>query len=151
MEINRRFGARPTKLRTPGPPSNRGRAGRVEDERPPPGTISTRESIHSRRLHYAGLLNDARLVEALLASGAAIDARDARGRTPLACAAAGASADAANALLRLGADPTAADDAGVSPLAAAEILPPGPRRASLLAALGDASRPGTREGTQPSA
>lgn len=55
-------------------------------------------------------------VEALLAAGAAPNARDALGGTPLHCAVRANCTTAASALLAAAADPTAADVAGVSPL-----------------------------------
>jgi len=58
-------------------------------------------------LHAAAAQGDIREIERLLRSGAAIDARDARSRTPLHVAAFMAKHEAARTLIRLGADANA--------------------------------------------
>ena len=60
-----------------------------------------------RGLHAAAAQGDVREIERLLRSGAAIDARDARSRTPLHVAAFMAKHEAARTLIRLGADANA--------------------------------------------
>jgi ankyrin repeat protein len=57
-----------------------------------------------------------KVVEALLEAGAAPNARDAVGGTPLHCAVRANCTTAASALLAAAADPAAADVAGASPL-----------------------------------
>ena len=82
-------------------------------------------------LHYAALRDDARLIDALLDAGAPVDARDARGRSPLDAAVQGSAPAAAGALLARGAA------AGASLLVAACRLPPGPRSVALATLLLD--------------
>jgi len=62
-----------------------------------------------RSLHAAAAQGDAALIEKLVKDGAAIEARDGYGRTPLHVAVHLKKADAARALLRLGADANALD------------------------------------------
>ena len=82
-------------------------------------------------LHYAALRDDALLVDALLDAGAPVDARDARGRSPLDAAVQGSAPAAAGALLARGAA------AGASLLVAACRLPQGPRSVALATLLLD--------------
>ena len=60
-----------------------------------------------RGLHAAAAKGDVAEIEKLMRAGAQIDARDARGRTPLHVAAFMHKTDAASALMRLGADANA--------------------------------------------
>jgi ankyrin repeat protein len=80
--------------------------------------------------------------DALLEAGAAIDARDARGRTALHYAAGAGYTDAALLLVERGADPTAADADGVTPIDAANGKLRGGRRG------GGATHPATAEALQ---
>jgi len=68
---------------------------------------STAELAAYRGVHAAAAKGDANEIERLVRAGAAIDARDARNRTPLHVAVYMAKPEAARALLRLGADANA--------------------------------------------
>jgi len=63
-----------------------------------------------RGLHAAAAKDDVAEIEKLVRAGALIDARDARGRTPLHVAAFMHKTDAARALMRLGADANVLED-----------------------------------------
>ena len=67
-------------------------------------------------LHYAASMGQAATVILLLSHGAAVDARDAIGRTPLMLASGDGARGAAQQLLDHGADPAAIDDQGRTPL-----------------------------------
>lgn len=67
-------------------------------------------------LWSAAKADDVATIERLLAAGAALDARDARGYSPLMLAAYSGSAAAFDRLLAAGADPNSADDGGNSVL-----------------------------------
>lgn len=73
-----------------------------------------------RLLHAAALRDQRETVEALLASGAEVDAVDASGLTPLAVAAMAGAAKAAGALAAAGARWDAADSTGLRPIDYAE-------------------------------
>ena len=60
-------------------------------------------------LHAAAAKGDVSAIDALLAGGAAVDARDSHGRTPLLVAAHASHAAAARALVKGGADPRAVE------------------------------------------
>jgi hypothetical protein len=85
--------------------------------------------------------------DALLAAGAAVDERDARGRTRLHYADAAGYTDVAKLLAERGADPQAADSDGVTPLDAAnasceaEAAAPGTAYPATAAALGELLAP----------
>jgi ankyrin repeat protein len=68
-------------------------------------------------LHYAAAMGELDLVQALLAAGAAIDARTWRGQTPLWLACNSGASAVARELLAAGADPNARCVEGYSPLA----------------------------------
>jgi uncharacterized protein len=68
---------------------------------------SSSELAAYRDLHAAAAKGDAGEIERLVKAGAPVDARDSRARTPLHVATYMRKADAARALLRLGADPNA--------------------------------------------
>ena len=70
-------------------------------------------------LMYAIEINDLAKVEALLASGADVNARNESGATALLMAAAYGSSDIVDRLLAAGADPDIASDRGDTPLASA--------------------------------
>ncbi|HEX5213457.1 MAG TPA: ankyrin repeat domain-containing protein [Pseudolabrys sp.] len=71
---------------------------------------STSEIAAYTGLHAAAAKGDAVEIERLVKAGAAVDARDGHKRTPLHVAIYRHHADAARALVRLGADPNALDD-----------------------------------------
>lgn len=78
-------------------------------------------------LHLAAEGNHAVVAQDLLARGRAnVDARDAEGRTPLHLAANRGHARVGRVLMRFGADPSAPDRAGMTPLVAAEAYPESP-------------------------
>jgi ankyrin repeat protein len=62
------------------------------------------------RLHEAATAGDVAAIERLLAAGAAIDARDEAGRTPVMAATHARQAEAVRALFAAGADPDIRDD-----------------------------------------
>ena len=68
---------------------------------------NTTELQAYRNLHAAAAKGDVAEIERLVKSGAAVDARDGRARTPLHVAAFMRKPDAARALMRLGADANA--------------------------------------------
>lgn len=67
-------------------------------------------------LHIAAAANRRYAVEALVAAGANVNSRDARGSTPLHHAASERCSDTARTLIRLGAEVTARNDAGYRPI-----------------------------------
>lgn len=67
-------------------------------------------------LWSAAKADDVATIERLLADGAALDVRDARGHSPLMLAAYGGHVAAFDRLLAAGADPNSADDGGNSVL-----------------------------------
>ena len=75
-------------------------------------------------LHFAAQAGSCDIVRALIAAGATVDARDSYGNTPLFRAVYASEGDGAViALLRAaGADPLAANDSGVTPLALARTI-----------------------------
>jgi ankyrin repeat protein len=73
------------------------------------------ENAMDIQLHKAAAADDAAAIETLLAKGAKIDARDARGATALLVATHGNKVNAARALIEAGADVNAKDDISDSP------------------------------------
>lgn len=72
-------------------------------------------AMTSLRLHQAAAANDVSTIRQRIREGAAIDARDAQGRTALLVATHGNHVDAARALIEAGADVNAKDDMQDSP------------------------------------
>jgi len=78
--------------------------------------IGMGQAMSDLGLHDAAAKDDAAAIRALLAAGAAIDARDNAGRTPLLVATQVNGIRAAEALIAAGADVNLADGNGVTPL-----------------------------------
>ncbi|MEO6702357.1 MAG: ankyrin repeat domain-containing protein [Jatrophihabitantaceae bacterium] len=79
-------------------------------------SLPSRNSLAVHPLHAAAASRHAELVWILIASDAAVDARQRGGWTPLHSAAANGDIDSIQALLSAGADPAAANDSGQTPL-----------------------------------
>jgi hypothetical protein len=77
-------------------------------------------SLGATSLHVAAEVAVASIVDALLAAGADVEARDDLGRTPLYIAAENGAAEVAARLLRAGADPKTADTSATSAYEAAK-------------------------------
>jgi ankyrin repeat protein len=73
-------------------------------------------------LSAASAFEDTAVLQAILAAGADVDAKDGQGQTPIFAAIAHGNAAAVEALLGAGADPMAVGSEGQSPLEAAESV-----------------------------
>ena len=77
-----------------------------------PQARDARTPLGSTPLHYAAMNADSGPLQALLAAGAAVNARDGEGRTPLHMAAFSTRTANGKLLLQAGADPALKTDAG---------------------------------------
>jgi hypothetical protein len=77
---------------------------------PSPDPAPTGATVTDLRLHDAATVGDVAAIDALLAAGAPIDARDDRGRTPVMAATHAGQVDAVRTLFAAGADPDIRDD-----------------------------------------
>ena len=81
-----------------------------------PDPVNCRDSRGWTPLHYAAVNGRAKIIQALVAHGAIVDATDKDGATPLHAAASAGHADATEILLQSGAQINALDHAGNTPL-----------------------------------
>jgi ankyrin repeat protein len=95
--------------------------------------VNGRQPDGASALHWAAHWNDSRLVDRLLAAGAAVDAANDHGVTPLMLAVENANDTIVNALLARGADPNAAASTGASVLMTAARGGSAPVAAALIA------------------
>ncbi len=77
-----------------------------------PQARDVRTALGATPLHYAAMNEDSGPLQALLAAGANVNARDGEGRTPLHMAAFATRTQHGKLLLAAGADPTLKTDAG---------------------------------------
>ena len=100
-----------------------------------PGGRERLDPIDSRRTATLRMIHAAAVVDLLLQAGADVEAEDGRGRRALAYAAASGNAETVRQLLAAGADPNAADLAGVTALMVTADQAADPRSDAVAAAV----------------